>query len=451
MPTKDTSAQLLDRPRCAQASQGCPDSKSSTSRRRRTSRAVSWRNTLSKFWLFGCIGLAAVFAWQGPETQESTTSGTAAQQQTDAVDVRQARHLPPSKPRFANIEEIRVGQRVWADNPDVDSPEETAVDPSTWKLVRMCAETVWEDSTVDDINVETIVPPEWIELFDTRVGASVPIPLDLQEMGLPEDLLAKVLAIERCPPIEDGRGRVVLTTVNHLNRDVYELTVEDERSQAVTTRPTGFHKFYRKDDQAWVSTKDLRAGDRLRDSRERPVRVVSARRLPGTHRVYNMTVEGEHVYHVTGLGLLTHNMDCSRVGTLVDELGLDPSLAPAIKAFLEAPEAPGLPKDLLLGLHQRRLTDFARKALKAGTGDYHTIGKFSFKGKLRALRWDQKMVLAMERVDVIRWRKTPDLDVSRMNPIFTGEHGNFADFELFTLFSRERFMEKLVPGFNPFK
>lgn len=35
--------------------------------------------------------------------------------------------------------------------------------------------------------------------------------------------------------------------------------------------------------------------------------IVVSRSLPGTERVYNLTVEGEHVYYVTELGLLSHN------------------------------------------------------------------------------------------------------------------------------------------------
>jgi hypothetical protein len=38
-----------------------------------------------------------------------------------------------------------------------------------------------------------------------------------------------------------------------------------------------------------------------------PLAVKSIERLPGVHRVYNMTVESEHVYHVSTLGALVHN------------------------------------------------------------------------------------------------------------------------------------------------
>jgi hypothetical protein len=37
------------------------------------------------------------------------------------------------------------------------------------------------------------------------------------------------------------------------------------------------------------------------------VAVVSTRRIPGTHRVYNFTVQGEHLYRVAQAGVLVHN------------------------------------------------------------------------------------------------------------------------------------------------
>jgi hypothetical protein len=41
-----------------------------------------------------------------------------------------------------------------------------------------------------------------------------------------------------------------------------------------------------------------------------PITVVSVIPLGGTERVYNMTIEEDHVYHVGMLNLLSHNMDC---------------------------------------------------------------------------------------------------------------------------------------------
>lgn len=80
---------------------------------------------------------------------------------------------------------------------------------------------------------------------------------------MPDDLTARVLAIERCPPIEDGPGQVILTTVSHLNRFVFRLTVKDASGKSETLGVTGYHKFYSETRKAWVSAKDLHDGERL--------------------------------------------------------------------------------------------------------------------------------------------------------------------------------------------
>ena len=45
----------------------------------------------------------------------------------------------------------------------------------------------------------------------------------------------------------------MLTTVNHLNKYVFELTVKDATGRAETIHTTGFHKFYSASRNDWVS------------------------------------------------------------------------------------------------------------------------------------------------------------------------------------------------------
>ena len=124
-------------------------------------------------------------------------------------------------------------------------------------------------------------------------------------------LRAKVVADEPCPPIAKGPGRVVLTTVNHLNPYVFELRLADSNGHAETVRSTGYHKFYSADRRGWVSVEKLRIGEQI-PGVVGVLTVADLHRLPGVHRVYNMTVEREHVYHVAALGALVHNDDCLR-------------------------------------------------------------------------------------------------------------------------------------------
>jgi hypothetical protein len=190
------------------------------------------------------------------------------------------------------------------------------VDAVTWRLLRLRAEERWPDGTLDVVEVETLQPPGWVAAHRARPGAWVPLPLDLLEMGLPETLRARVMANEPCPAIPAGPGSVVLTTVNHLNPELYELTLADAAGRESSARPTGLHKFYSEDRGAWTNTRDLRDGERLR-SIDGPLTVERLARVPGVHRVYNLTVAGEHVFHVSSLGLLSHNnVACAAVGDL---------------------------------------------------------------------------------------------------------------------------------------
>ncbi|MGO8753386.1 MAG: putative toxin, partial [Thermoguttaceae bacterium] len=265
-----------------------------------------------RWWLGACLLIAAVFAGKA---LFGTSSFSAA-----ALPKAVATHAHQSASQ--SIETIRVGERVVAHNPDPDSSVRTAnlkVDPATWRFLRLQAEDRWPDGTLDVFEVETLQPAEWVEQHRAKPGATVPLPLDLLEMGVREDLPATVVANEPCPPIPSGSGAVVLTTVNHLNPNVFELALADEQGKRDTIRPTGLHKFFSGDRRCWVNTQELKEGERLR-SIDGWLTVSSLRRLPGVQRVYNMTVAGEHVYHVSTLGLLSHNvLPCVEVGKAGEE------------------------------------------------------------------------------------------------------------------------------------
>jgi hypothetical protein len=282
---------------------------------------------LGRAWLTAWIVVAAALIgrslWSTGSEPKRLASATPLSGASWTEPSRSAEDVPSaSRYKFRAIEELRVGDRVVSDNPDVDSPVETAIDPNTWRRLRLYAEERWPDGTLDTIHVDTLQSPEWIEQWQAQVGAEVPPPVDLVEMGLPEDLVTKVVANEPCPPLSpllpgDDPGRLVLTTVDHLNNDVWELAAEPVRgppadaapaaaSQRETLRPTGLHKFYSETRRDWVATKDLHDNEVIR-GRAEPLQIVARRSLPGVQRVYNLTVEGEHAYYVSQLGLLAHN------------------------------------------------------------------------------------------------------------------------------------------------
>ncbi len=220
------------------------------------------------------------------------------------------------------IEQIRVGQRVIVDAPaaalaadetrleDGRFTEAETIIPAEYRLIQIRAEDRWPDGTLDTINVETLQPLRWIKAGGVKVGSRVPLPVDLIEMGMPEDLRGTVIGIRPCPEIEDGSGRVVLTTIDHLNRDIVELTLSDVRGRTERIRPTSAHKFYSVTRNKWLSASELEEGEQL-DGTSGLVTLTDVKTIPGTHRVYNMTVQGEHLYRVASCGVLVHNMECA--------------------------------------------------------------------------------------------------------------------------------------------
>ncbi len=100
-------------------------------------------------------------------------------------------------------------KRVLTDG-DLDAVRETAVDPVTWRRLKLEATHTWDDGTEDVYEVESLQPREWLVANRAEVGADVPMPVDLAEMGVPDGLRAhRVIADEACPMPQNGRGRVV--------------------------------------------------------------------------------------------------------------------------------------------------------------------------------------------------------------------------------------------------
>ncbi|MGH7136787.1 MAG: polymorphic toxin-type HINT domain-containing protein, partial [Pirellulales bacterium] len=275
--------------------------------------AQNIRRRFGTVWLLACLALAA---WLGvrPPAAPSRSRNLAA-----AVSGVRA---PSEKHASVAIENIRVGQRVLGENPELGHGEhstETAVDPATWRLLKLHAEQryeggIYEGGITDTIEVETLQPLSWITQYRARQGSSVPLPLDLVEMGMTEDLRAEVISIEPCPDIADGPGHVVTTTINHLNAARWDLAVEDSSGRQQTIKTTAFHKFFTDTRRGWVSASELREGECLRGIHG-PLTLATSRHVPGVERVYNFSVESEHVYHVSPLGVLVHNPGCTPTPT----------------------------------------------------------------------------------------------------------------------------------------
>jgi hypothetical protein len=113
-----------------------------------------------------------------------------------------------------------------------------------------------------------------------------------------------VLAVEACPKIEAGPGRVVTGIFRHRAGRVYDLRVEGEPESLGIT---GTHLIWSADRQAWVSVVELREGERLRALNGETPRVLTLAIHGKPEPVYNIEVEGDHCYRVGQQGLLVHN------------------------------------------------------------------------------------------------------------------------------------------------
>jgi hypothetical protein len=250
---------------------------------------------LGRIWLAVCLVVGLGFAgnasqvWRQPTFQPRSP-------------------LAASEPEssFKPIAALRVGERVWDESSAGQTTEPTELNPRTWRKLTLRAEAPWDDGTLDMINVQTLQPTEWVAAHAASVGHRVPLPIDLVEMGMPQELRAEVLANEPCPVISPGLGAVILTTVDHLNTRVLDITIENAEGRRAEFRPTAYHRFCRAQDEAWVPAVELQTGDHIR-GQAGELTVVAVRPVPGAQRVYNLTVEGKHVYFISPLAVLAHN------------------------------------------------------------------------------------------------------------------------------------------------
>jgi hypothetical protein len=181
--------------------------------------------------------------------------------------------------------------------------EQTGViDPATCRLVRLTLQR-YRGSSLEAVLVRS---EEWIAALRAQPGAT--IWLDLEHVGIRGE--AKVTAIDPCPPIPKEEGRLVTGTFRHSRAWVYDLTLEgEERPIGVTGR----HPFWSVDSSDWVPVSDLRIGERLRGLNGTP-RVESLTLREEPEPIYNIEVNGDHVYRVGEQGLLVHNQSGPAAG-----------------------------------------------------------------------------------------------------------------------------------------
>ena len=238
-------------------------------------------------WLTSCLLLGALFLWKA-------TPGASAPDDP-AVIVAANRSLPTK-----SIEDIRVGERVMANNPlpgDAD-PDQADPDPATWRQLTVSM----INAHGKRLDIVMLRPLEWIDALDAAPGES--FYLDMPEMDATGD--ATIVSIDRCPPIEPGpHGEVVTATFAHEPEDVLVNVALEGIAEPISC--TSYHRFWSEDRRNYVEAGELRPGERVRARRAGLLAVTSVTHRPVAPLVYNLEVNREHVYEVSELGVLVHN------------------------------------------------------------------------------------------------------------------------------------------------
>ncbi len=204
---------------------------------------------------------------------------------------------PAVKTTLTPIEQIQVGDRVLAESPtgEEDTAFGSEIIPSDWRKLTLRAPK--RDGTVAEVVL--LRPLTWLNEQHGEVGGTVFI--SVPECGI--DGNAEVLAIDPCPAILSGAGRVVTGTFLHQARSTITLTIA---GQSEPIECTGNHPFWSEDRQTFVRADSLQPNETLRTATGLTTVESWTPELSSTP-VYNIEVHGAHVYHVGTSGVVVHN------------------------------------------------------------------------------------------------------------------------------------------------
>ncbi|MEK6238094.1 MAG: hypothetical protein N2C14_25560 [Planctomycetales bacterium] len=103
------------------------------------------------------------------------------------------------------------------------------------------------------VDAKLLRGPDWLAKHNARVGENVF--LDMPDTG------AEVVAIEDCPEIEPGPGRVITGTFKHSHGELVDIRLVGE-SEVISATPD--HPFRSVDQDRWVSASKLRVGETVK-------------------------------------------------------------------------------------------------------------------------------------------------------------------------------------------
>lgn len=195
------------------------------------------------------------------------------------------------------IETIRLGQRVIGENPEPFDVDPDFADPVQSATRRIVATVFKEDGTA--VDVEMLRDARFVDALGLVPGSLLPLHLaELDVQGI-----AKVTEVTECPPIQQGEGQVV--TARFVTRHA-ENRVRVTLSDGTAIIATDVHPFWTPENRQWTPAGELLPGTVL-DTLRGELTVRSVEPLRDAAAVYNIEVNGHHVYRVADVGVLVHN------------------------------------------------------------------------------------------------------------------------------------------------
>ena len=176
-------------------------------------------------------------------------------------------------------------------------------------------DTLWQ------VDVVLLRRREWLRQHLSDDGRRVW--LVMPEMGVEGPALLQ--DVQACGPIADGPGRVVTGTFHHRTGMAFDVNMSGESSPIGVT---ALHPIWSVDRREWIAAIEMQIGERVKTWRGyATVQWIRPRREP--EPVYNIEVEGDHVYRVGESGVLAHNTSNNTVSgqqcccCCVDDLEID--------------------------------------------------------------------------------------------------------------------------------
>ncbi len=376
----------------------------------------------SLVWLIAWLSLGSAVWLASPRSAQNHAKANAPSLSAiSGKKLSQDDRLSSSGKRLKSIERVEVGQRVatgisqeirdLAIGDPLAVPQwdriDHEIDSQTWRKLTLVMHTPQGDR----FDITLLRPIGWLESCNARVGSS--IHLVVSEQGL--DGLADVHAIEPCPSISSGVGRVVTGTFTHVRGGILRIKLA---GLAEPLGVTSNHSIYSADRLDFVRAGELRVGETLRNL-DGDVRIESIEQLGTEERVYNLEIHGEHVFRVASSGVLVHNSSGAQgsvnavdnataaMGKRLQRLGYDEANATRIMNSITNGE-----QVVIVGEKMSRVQAVARMVEGAG-GEAVTYAPRNFTGL-------NKNTMEANRSWVRYWSKTkdtPTIDIGRQPTI----------------------------------